>query len=158
LLKPVKNYTGPGYLPINELLRGGYDAYAKQHGVPAAKATLAKAQEVQRAVNRTTEAGHAFAGNVVRGQSASKEQIAQWVQRGEIVNRSLLSTTIAKGVAKGFAGNVVLHLKDVRGVALGGVSHFKSEKEVLIPAGQRFKITKVQQKGSVTHIHARKAK
>lgn len=157
LLRPIKVYTGLGYLRVNELLRDGFDAFAQKHGKAAAKDVLAKAQDVQRAVNRTSEAGHSFKGDVLRGQSASSEQIAHWIKRGEFTNRSLLSTTVAKGVANNFTGNVVLHLKQVSGVAIAGVSSFKHEKEVLIPAGRRFKITKTKTRtaGKVTHIYAR---
>ncbi len=155
LLKPIKGYTGAGYLRINEFLREGFDAFAKKYGKAAAKEQLARAQDVQRAINRTSEAGHTFKGDVLRGQSASAEQIAHWIKRGEIVNRSLLSTTVAKATAKDFTGNVVLHLKQVSGVAIAGVSNFKHEKEVLLPAGRRFRITKVQVIGAITHIHAR---
>lgn len=151
----VVSYTGTGYIRVNELLRNGYDAFAAKHGKERAKETLARAQKMQIAVNRAASAGHVFKGEVVRGMSASAEQISTWVSRGELVNRSLWSTTVSRGVAKNFTGNVVLHLKQQSGVALGRVSQFKHEKEVLIPAGKRFKITKTRKVGNVTHLYMR---
>lgn len=151
----VESYTGFGYKRVNELLRSGYDAFAAKHGQAAAKATLGNAQKMQIAVNRAVAAGHVFKGDTVRGMSASKEQIAHWLARGELVNKSLWSTSVSKGIAKNFTGNVVLHLKQHSGVALGVVSQFKHEKEVLIPAGKRFKITKSRKAGNVTHLYLR---
>jgi hypothetical protein len=149
----VKSYTGAGYLRVNELLRNGYDAFAAKHGKVLAKVTLANAQRMQIAVNRAAAAGHLFKGEVKRGMSASAEQIAHWVKSGQLVNKSLWSTSVSKGVAKDFTGNVVLHIKQHSGVALGVVSQFKHEKEVLIPAGKRFKITKSKKAGGVTHLY-----
>lgn len=152
----VQHYTGYGYKRVNELLREGYDAFATKHGKAAAKATLASAQQMQIAVNRAAAAGHVFKGETLRGMSASKEQIAHWIKAGQLVNKSLWSTTVAKSVATGsFGGNLVLHIKQHSGVALGVVSHFKHEKEVLIPAGKRFKITKSRKAGGVTHLYLR---
>jgi hypothetical protein len=151
----VKSYTGYGYKRVNELLREGFDEFAKKHGKAGAKKVLAAAQQMQAAVNRAAEAGHVFKGDTVRGMSASPEQIGHWLKRGELVNKSLWSTSVSKGVAKNFTGNVVLHLKQHSGVALGVVSHFKHEKEVLIPAGKRFKITKSKAVGGVTHLWIR---
>ena len=154
-LEPLRAYTGTAYRSINELLRDGFDAFAAKHGRATAKATLTRAQATQRAINRASEAGHAFSGEVLRRQDASQAQVAHWIKRGEITNRSLLSTTIAKSVLSAASGNVVLHLKQHSGVALAGISHVRSEKEVLIPAGRRFKITKVRRRGTVMHIYAR---
>ncbi len=152
----VQDYTSFGYKRVNELLRDGFDAFATKHGKAAAKATLAKAQKMQIAVNRAAGAGHVFKGETLRGMSASHEQIAHWIKRGELVNKSLWSTTVSKSVATSdFRGNLVLHIKQHSGVALGVVSHFKHEKEVLIPAGRRFKITKSRKAGNVTHLYLR---
>jgi hypothetical protein len=153
--KAIKSYTGSGYLKVNELLRKGLDEFTAKYGKADTKATLARAQSMQVAVNRAAAAGHVFKGETVRGMEASPGHIAKWIERGEIVNRSLWSTTISRGVAKNFQGNLVLHLKQHSGVALGKVSLLKHEKEVLIPAGKRFKITKSRKVGKVTHLWLR---
>lgn len=117
------------------------------------KKTLESARAMQGAVKRTIAAGATFSGTVQRGMSLSHADLQSVISRREIVNKSLWSTTVSKAVAsKNFGGNVRLHIKQKNGIALSKISKFKKEKEVLLPAGGRWKVKRVQTIGKVTHL------
>jgi hypothetical protein len=156
----IRDYTGPGYSRMNELLRNGYDAYAAEHGSSAARRQLDKARALQRDLAHAPEAAR-YKGTVVRGTTMARAEIDKMRRTGQWTNKSMLSTTISKGVAHDFGGyrtptpgkiGVRFTILQRSGVAVERASAASSEREVLIRAGVRFRVVSVRVRAGVAHV------
>lgn len=76
--------------------------------------------------------------------------ITKMIATKEFVSKNHWSTSVSPSGA--FGGNARITIKQHSGLALQRVSLFPSEREVLMPAGIRFKVTSVRKVGGVYHI------
>jgi len=147
----VYDYTRSGYARMNKMLIMGFSAYAKQMGLEAAQRELEKAQVLQKALVDARKRGLNYTGEVHRGMALPQKLINKWTSSKIVVNNNFFSTSVDS--SRAFDGNVVLHIRTKTGIPIEKVSHFKHEKEVLIPSGRRLRVLshRVDSDG-ITHI------
>jgi len=137
-LKRVKDYTGAGSRAMNLMAIEGYDAMVKERGKEEAQRLLKKARDLQVALHGAPK----LEATVHRGMTLPKKTIDELIARREFVAKNFFSTSISKGGA--FSGNVKLTIRQHSGVPVEKISSVKSEREVLLPAGIRYRITSVR--------------
>ncbi len=157
-LDAVRAYTGAHYKSMNELLRSGYREYANLHSYDSANATMAKVRATYQALRTAQKAGATYSGKVMRGLTLKPSQLTAILATGKFSSRAFMSTTISKNTAKTFTGNVKLHINQKNGVAVGRISKYKAEREVILMPGSQFKVTRSRVINGVTHIHLRQTR
>jgi hypothetical protein len=146
-LKRVKDYTGSGSRAMNLMAIEGYDATVKERGKEEAQRLLKKARALQLALHGAPK----LEATVYRGMTLPRKTIDELVARGEFSAKNFFSTSISKGRA--FSGKVKLTIRQHSGVPVEKVSSVAHEREVLLPAGTRYKVTSVRKVRSTYHIH-----
>uniref|UniRef100_UPI0038998BA2 ADP-ribosyltransferase n=1 Tax=Mycobacterium sp. HUMS_1102779 TaxID=3383487 RepID=UPI0038998BA2 len=125
-LAAIADYTGTGYLELNDALRSSALDASQQARVDAVNRALAKLPP--------------YHGPVVRGTDLPPEVLAQY-QPGEVITeKAFLSTTTNPAVAQSsaFAGNVEFRILSSTGRDVSSISAFPGELEILFPARSRF--------------------
>ncbi|WP_231990116.1 ADP-ribosyltransferase [Mycobacterium sp. 852002-51971_SCH5477799-a] len=128
-LGALADYTGPGYLDLNNALRGGEMDASQQVRIEAVKTALAKLPP--------------YEGPVIRGTNLPPEVLARY-RPGEVITEdAFLSTTTNAGVARSptFAGNVEFRILSKSGRDISPFSLFPGEREVLFPPGTKFYVS-----------------
>lgn len=122
----MTDYTGSGYLDLNDALRSNAVDASQQARVEAIRNALQKLPP--------------YRGTVVRGTDLPSEVLAQY-RPGEIITeKAFLSTTTNPAVARStaFSGNVEFRIFSHTGRDVSSLSLFPGEREILFPAGTRF--------------------
>jgi hypothetical protein len=128
-LGALADYTGPGYLDLNNALRGGEVDASQQARIEAVKTALAKLPP--------------YEGPVIRGTNLPPEVLARY-RPGELITEdAFLSTTTNAGVARSptFAGNVEFRILSKSGRDISPFSVFPGEREILFPPGTKFYVS-----------------
>lgn len=128
-LGALADYTGPGYLDLNNALRGGEVDASQQARIEAVKTALAKLPP--------------YEGPVIRGTNLPAEVLARY-RPGEVITEdAFLSTTTNAGVARSptFAGNVEFRILSKSGRDISPFSVFPGEREILFPPGTKFYVS-----------------
>ncbi len=128
-LGALADYTGPGYLDLNNALRGGEVDASQLARIEAVKTALAKLPP--------------YEGPVIRGTNLPPEVLARY-QPGEVITEdAFLSTTTNAGVARSptFMGNVEFRILSKTGRDISPFSIFPGEREILFPPGTKFYVS-----------------
>ncbi len=135
----IKNYSDGGYTQINAALRSG--SWTPEQHVYASM--------VNKAIMRMPP----HKGLCYRGTSLSPSDLARYKEGHIVEERAFMSTAANPNSA--FGGNVRFTVTAMgkRGTHIKKLSNHKGEDEVLFAARTFFKVTKVEKKGDVTHIH-----
>ncbi len=149
----IETYTMDGYQAMNAALRAG-----RSHHY---------ADTITGALNRAIASGHALPGEVYRGLSLAKGDVAALTNGATFHGQGLMSTSWHEGLAKSFmpkakAGEerVFLRIAQRSAVPIGKVSvHGKREGELLMRHGTKFTVTgrstKSDADGTYHEIHVR---
>jgi hypothetical protein len=147
----LKEYTTNTYDNVNTYLRLGEIAYAEKYS-PEWAADVKK--EVVK-IDKAFDSGEIqkYDGNVYRGQRFDYlEQATQFIDdlktEGYYTSDQYLSTTTdfkdALKFAKDFRQGVLVVVEDATGgLALGNISAYGTEDEVLLNRGKRYQVTKI---------------
>jgi ADP-ribosyltransferase exoenzyme len=125
-LTAMADYTGSGYLDLNDSLRN----------IAVDASQRARIEALRNALRKLP----AYDGTVVRGTDLPPEVIAQY-QPGEVITeKAFLSTTMNPTVAQStaFAGNAEFRILSRTGRDISSFSVFPTEREVLFPPGAHF--------------------
>ncbi|WP_456299183.1 ADP-ribosyltransferase [Mycobacterium parmense] len=125
-LSTFADYTGTGYIDLNEALRN-----------EALDASLyARVEALNNALSKLPP----YEGPVVRGTNLPSEVLAQYRPDEYIIEKGFMSTTRDPGVAQSpaFAGNVEFRIASFTGRDVSPYSMFPTEQEVLFPSHTRF--------------------
>lgn len=143
--RAITAYTGSYYREINEALREGRASSAQRRYAELLNEALALAPK--------------YRGRVTRGMSLSDSRLEAYLARaraslldGQPYTREAFSST-SKGDRAAFSGNVVEHIESRSGVYVRGISLHPGENEVLIRAGVRLQVTKLEQVGGTWHVY-----
>lgn len=156
----VEYYKGDGFYNDNRVLRNP-DDFSKSE-VAQAKAN---AERINSAIDSSkTTKEHSF----YRGlRSAELFDSAESLVGGEIYNKTVQSTTYAKGMAESYAGliggysaepgkSVLFKINTPKGASALNISDLtninSAEKEVLLKAGSRYRVLKVTNHGPYKEI------
>ncbi|ACC43870.1 ADP-ribosyltransferse [Mycobacterium marinum M] len=125
-LSALADYTGSGYLDLNNALRSDILDASLNARVAALNSALQKLPT--------------YDGTVVRGTDLPPEVVAQYLPGEVITEVAFLSTTTDPAVAQSptFAGNVEFRIVSRTGRDVSSVSMFPDEREILFPAGTKF--------------------
>lgn len=127
-LSAMADYTGTGYLDLNDALRSTA-VDASQH---------ARIDAISNALQKLPM----YRGTVTRGTDLPPEVLAQYRPGEVITEKAFLSTTTNPAVARStaFTGNVEFRIFSNTGRDISSVSLFPDEREILFPAGTHFYI------------------
>jgi SPP1 gp7 family putative phage head morphogenesis protein len=138
-------YTGSHYRALNEALRDGSASPPQRRYADLLNEALALAPKYQ--------------GRVTRGMSLSGDRLQRYLDRarasllsGEPYTREAFSST-SKGDRAAFGGNVVEHIESRAGVHVKAISLHPGENEVLLKAGIRLQVTKVEEISGTWHVY-----
>lgn len=156
----IEYYKGDGFYNDNRILRNPED-FTKSE-VAQAKAN---AERINSAIDSSkTTKDHNFYRGV---RSSELYDSAESLIGGEIYNRTVQSTTYAKGVAESYAGliggysaepgkSVLFKIKVPKGSSALNVANLtninSSEKEILLKAGSRYRVLNVTNHGQYKEI------
>jgi hypothetical protein len=168
--KRVQDYADIGYYRMNDYFKYGKDLLAENYGKASADKTEAEAL----ALKKDVENGPHFAGTVLRGGTMDKKSLEQMKPGATVTANSFWSTSVSQDIAESFvaqrdnadkhtdvsvAGGAwtkksdskapfIFHIDQKAGLAIGKASSDEEdgEKEVLIPPGVKFEVTKVEKK------------
>lgn len=151
----LRSYTGQNFAEIRaEQFRQAEKAGAiltpyerSQVGLYKSKATITKqANEIEAFLKR----GPKYKGEVYRTlnlrQDALEDLLAQYKKGGKTHAMESWTTNRDLNYAQGGDQRVLLKTKSKNGVDISSMSEFVSEDEVLMPAGQRYKLKKATKK------------
>lgn len=125
-LGALADYTGSGYIDLNDALRNG---------------TVDASQAVRvDAINAALEKLPAYEGPVIRGTNIPTEVLARYQPDSVITELGFVSTTMSPAVAQSptFAGNVEFQIMSTSGRDISLFSLFPEEREILFPSGTQF--------------------
>lgn len=131
----VRHYTGDGFSQMNKRLRDGTQDAADRKGTDALGRIIGKSKAQHDMV-------------LLHGRT----HLADVKPGDEIHEPGFLSTTTDSSMAKNYAGvsktNAIVRVRLKQGesaLSTRGLTDNPTEKEVLLPAGQRYKVLKVQE-------------
>ena len=147
--KVLGHWKGSGYYDFRKVQFASRNPRALENmiaakGAERVRSLQAQVAELERALDRSAT----YAGEVYRGISnLSDETLAAFTRASEVEFQALSSSSKDLGVAEYFSGggnSVLFRIKTKTGVDIEGVSHAASEKEVLLRAGSKYKIDRVE--------------
>ncbi len=145
-LAVVESYTGPEYRTMNEMLYMPIEALKERgYSTQSIKETQAQNHKLQEALKAAKEAGHACHGVVYRGVAAWPGLMQEIEAGGEVGFKAFASCSTNQMTSESFINSskgtpVMFRLRQKSGVPVDKVSMNQGEREVLLPAGVRFRI------------------
>lgn len=146
----IREYSGNLYKPINEYLRSGI-------GTDEIKL---KSQQLNKAVRKTQLREDAILKRGVSGKTLKQLGIKGL---GEHTLSGMTSTTVDPETSKIFMNSKLkrkvyfemIAPKNTKGMYIEELSHYKNEKEFLLPHKTKITIESIEEKEDYTHVKAR---